>query len=199
MTTRDPVGFIGPLAVMAMAAVPPGPAYADGAVLVVGSRSTSPSSVGQLFVLDGATMAIRDSVTLVPSLGLDRGGFTQVVAAPDRVHVYAVAATGVYEYDLVARQVIATGPRLGSGVLAIAPDGQRLYLSDAGNFDFPGSGKIFVYDAALHVLPAFDLSTASISGVVPVTHGLTTSHDGRRLYVTSGSVFLGRLGRLFHP
>ncbi|PYO62598.1 MAG: hypothetical protein DMD28_04775, partial [Gemmatimonadetes bacterium] len=50
---------------------------------------------------------------------------------------------------------------------------------------------------ALHALPPFDLSVASINGFVPVTHGLTTSHDGRRLYVMSGSSFLDQLGRLF--
>src|SRR5207247_1662029 len=150
VATRDPVGFIGPLAVGAMAPMPPGPAYPDGAVIVVGSEhATNQPSVDQIFLLDGATLAIRDSVTFPRYTGW----FTQVLAAPDRMHVYAVTATELYEYDLVARQVVATGPRLGSGMLAISPDGQRLYLSDAGDFyDFPGSGKIFVYDAALHAL-----------------------------------------------
>src|SRR5439155_5288857 len=64
MATTDPAGFIGPLAVGAMAPMPPAPAYPDGAVIVVGSEhATNQPSVDQIFLLDGATLAIRDSVT----------------------------------------------------------------------------------------------------------------------------------------
>ena len=191
MATRDPVGFV-PLVVArgGMTWFPPNAAYPDGAVIV---ETRAPE---RLLFLDGATLEIRDSVT-------PAGGLGPMIVSQDGTHLYVAGSSAFYEYDVVARQVVATGPRFGNGDLAISPDGQRLYQSDRGDFvDFPGSGKIFVYDAALNPLPPFDLSAASVDGVVPVTHGIVTSHDGTRLYVKSGTGHLGRgfgpqLGRLF--
>jgi hypothetical protein len=196
LSTRDPVAFIGPLAVApaGMTCLRPTPMYTAGAVIVAGTRGGTAPWTGVLFVFDGATLALRDSATLVPPNALFRGGLGQVITAPDGVHIYVLGASAIYAYDLGARQVVASAPRLGNGDLAISPDGTRLYLSDAGTrIDYPGSGKIFVYDAALNQLPPIDLSAASVDGVVPVTHGLVTSPDGRRLYVTSGTISLGPL------
>src|SRR5437016_1549438 len=108
IATRDPVAFLGPLAVgpAGMASLGPNAAYPTGAVVAVGSRSTAEPSTGGLFVFDGAGLALRDSATLVPSVELHRGGLGQVIAAPDQVHVYIAGWSELYEYDLLARQVV---------------------------------------------------------------------------------------------
>jgi hypothetical protein len=194
--SRDPIGFIGPMAVSpgGMAVLPPGPGVPNGVVLIAGSRQNTSPSTGELFVLDGATLVVTDSVAITPNVGATRGGLSQVALASDLVHAYVLGTDSVYQYDLGARAITATAPRLGSGQLGIAPDGLHIYLADAGDGrNQPGSGKVFVYDANLALLAPIDLSAAAVNGVAPVTRSVAVSATGDQLYVLAGTPQFGPL------
>lgn len=194
--SRDPIAFVGPMAVSpgGMVVVPPGPGVPNGVVLVAGSRQNMTPSTGELFVFDGATLVITDSVTLTTNVNAARGGLSQVAVASDLIHAYVLGTDSVYKYDLGTRTITATAARLGTGQLGIAPDGRHLYLADAGDGrNQPGSGKVFVYDANLTLLAPIDLSAAAVNGVAPVTHTVVVNPTGDQLYVLAGTPQFGPL------
>jgi DNA-binding beta-propeller fold protein YncE len=191
---------IGPLQArqdFGLATLPPGPAALHGAILVVGSRRRQGegpgNTVDQLWVIDPTTYAITDSLQPEPSPPAGHDALlTQVVASPDGRHAYVVSNAGaIYECDLAAHAAVASAPAFGTGQLAIAPDGQTLYLTDQGDyFDTPGSGQVFVYGADLSPRPSIDLRPA-FGGGVPVTHGIAVSPSDTLLYVATGTGSLG--------
>ena len=102
----------------------------------------------------------------------------------------------IYKCDLVTHTVLAaqSHPFVGTHtLLALAPDGQRLYLPDAGDeFNSPGSGIIYVYGSNLEALEPIDLhASASVDGKPPTMHGAAVSADGKLLYVAAGSAATG--------
>lgn len=191
---------IGPLQArqtFGLATLPPGPVARRGAILAVGSRRRqgegSGNTIDQLWVIDPTTYAIIDSLQPEPNPAAGRDVLlTQVVASPDGQHAYVVSDAGViYECDLAAHATIASVPAFGTGQLAIAPDGQTLYLTDQGDyFDTPGSGQVFVYGSDLSPRPPIDLRP-TFGGGVPATHGIAVSPSDTLLYVATGTGSLG--------
>lgn len=189
--TRQPVAFAGPffLELDVMATLPPGPVAPGGAVLVAGSHTdaTAPRR-DRLYLLDPMTLGVMDSAEVVPPANDYRPLFSQVLPAADGRHVYLIGRTTLYRYDLLARQVTATAPRPSSGTLALAPDGERLYMTDRGSFpEFPGSGLLFVFGKNLEVFEPIDLRGARVGGITPVTQQAVVGRDGTRVYVTAGT------------
>ncbi len=197
--SREPVGFLGPLANGrdAIAALPPRSAGDPGSVLVAGSRDVRPPHAGQLYVLDGSTFEVRHVATLVAATDDEWGGLRQVLPAPDAHNVYVLGLDSIYKYDLDAQQVIARARRpipSPGAVLSVAPDGTRLYLTDPGDFfDYAGSGSLFVFDAMLETQEPIDLRAAAINGKGPVTHRSVVSRDGGTIFVTAGTASAGPL------
>lgn len=190
------LALIGPLQArqsFGLATLPEGPAAPHGAILAVGSRRRqgegSGNTIDQLWVIDPTTYAIIDSLQPEPNPAAGRDVLlTQVVASPDGQHAYVISDAGViYECDLAAHATIASAPAFGTGQLAIAPDGQTLYLTDQGDyFDTPGSGQVFVYGPDLSLRPSIDLRPA-FGGGVPATHGIAVSPSDTLLYVATGT------------
>ncbi|MGH7649703.1 MAG: YncE family protein [Gemmatimonadaceae bacterium] len=191
---------IGPLQArqtFGLATLPAGSAAPHGAILAVGSRRRQGAGPGntvdQLWVIDPTTYAVIDSLQPEPSPPAGQDALlTQVVASPDGEHAYVVSDTRViYECDLAAHVTVASAPARGTGQLAIAPDGETLYLTDQGDyFDTPGFGQVFVYGADLSQRPPIDLRPA-FGGGVPVTHGIAVSPSDTLLYVATGTGSLG--------
>jgi DNA-binding beta-propeller fold protein YncE len=194
--TREEIAFSGPFTVADLAMIPAGPAAAGGALLVTGSRAIAGRSAdGKLFVLDPATLAVRDSVLLVPS-GTNRwGDVGQVLPSPDGRHVYVGAASGIVRYDVLERRVVNRVALPYRAPLAIAPDGRRLYMPNQGDGrNWSGNGLLYVFDADLTPRTPIDLSAAEVPGAQPIQLNLAVvSHDSRRVYVSAGTAHRGPL------
>lgn len=194
--TRSPVGFIGPMWVQpgGLVTVRAGAGGPDGAILIVGRRyRRAQPSLDWLYTLDPVTLAIRDSVAIVPPNGNNGPTLLGVVPAPDRQNVYVFGVGQFYKYDLVGRHVTASAPLpgLGGGV-AISPDGQTLYLTDAGDFfNTPGAGFLYLYGPNLEYRGTIDLRAATVDGALPATKGIVVSRDGTLLYVSTGTASRG--------
>ncbi len=181
-----------------VATMRPGPAASTGAMLILArrgeSRATGPAWI---YIADPGTLALVDSIALTPMAGAD-DLLMQIVATDDGQAAYALTASMLYKCDLVTRTTVAAQahPFVGAYArFAVAPDGQRLYLPDAGNeFDSPGSGLVYVYGPNLEPLDPFDLrESAAVGSNPPTMHGAAVSADGKRLYVTTGSATIGPL------
>lgn len=197
-TTSAPLGFVGPMWVQpgGLVTLPAGPAAPSGAMLVVGRRyRRAQPSLDWLFTLDPLTLAIVDSIAIVPASNTVGPTLVGVRPAPDRRNAYVFGVGRFYKYDMVSRTVTASAalPGLG-GDVAISPDGQTLYLTDSGDFfDSPGSGFVYVYDANLTLRDSIDLRSAAVNGLPPSTRSAVVSRDGTLLYVTNGTASRGPL------
>jgi DNA-binding beta-propeller fold protein YncE len=176
--------------------LPAGPAAPSGAILVVGRRyRRAQPSLDWLFTLDPLTLAMVDSIAIVPASNSAGPTLVGVRPAPDRRNAYVFGVGRFYKYDMLSRTVTASAalPGLGGGV-AISPDGQTLYLTDSGDsFDTPGSGFVYVYNANLTLRDSIDLRSAAVNGLPPATRSAVVSRDGTLLYVTNGTASLGPL------
>lgn len=188
--TRTVVDFIPLATVIDMATLGASATMPNGAILVAGARQVGPNLyTGFLFVLDGATLALKDSIALASSTDDRSAGLEQVLAAPDGQHVYVAGAQQV-RYDLQEHRVTDSVPTPSHGRLTIAPDGSTLYRTDSGDGrDVPGTGHLYVYDADLTPREPIDMTAvAATSEPLPViTQDAIPSADGTLLYVASGS------------
>lgn len=186
-TTRGRLRFAGPFDGISagLSRLPQSSIWPSGAVLVGGTRTVRIApSVGSLFFLDPETLETVDSVVVNPRSGTSYGGVDQVLPSTDGRYVYALLERSVVRYGVVERAILNRVPRPASGNLAIAPNGQAVYLTDAGHVESPGSGLIYVFGP--------DLSPRSSINVRVRTHGAAVSPDGSRLYVAAGDPY--RLG-----
>jgi len=197
-STSAPLGFVGPMWVQpgGMISLPAGAGASAGAILIVGRRyRRAQPSLDWLFTLDPVTLTVVDSVAIAPASSSGGPTLLGVVPAPDRQNVYVFGVGLFYKYDMVGRTVTASAalPGLGGGV-AIAADGQTLYLTDAGDFfNNPGSGFLYVYGSDLKLRDSIDVRGAAVGGVMPSTKAVVVSRDGTLLYVASGTASRGPL------
>jgi len=174
-----------------LSTVPPNSDLPNGVILVAAVRQRSQFLFdGMFYVLDGASLAVRDSVVITPQIGDETGGMQQVLAAPDGRHAYVVGFEQ-FRYDLVNHRITDSVATPNPGWLSISPDGTTLYRSDAGGFDFPGTGKIFVYNADL--IPRTPINVTAIAAWPGTAHepivtgNVIPSPDGKVLYVATGT------------
>lgn len=197
LDNRQVTGFIPFVPVGRLASVAPNTALPNGAIIVTSLvRQFDPERyTGMLYVLDGATLAIRDSLAVTQASDDFTADILQVVAAPDGEHVYVVGIQQQFRYDLASHQITDSVATPSFGTLSIAPDGKTLYRSDFGDFDSPGSGKIYVYDADLTPRAPIELSQIAPSptakGQPVVSDNAVASSDGRLLYVAAGTPAAG--------
>lgn len=190
--SRTPVAFVAPFAQprFASRSLPAGGRYPNGAIVMTATRTLSqPASAGALYVLDGKTLSVRDSIPLTPVAGEGSGGLAKLVLSPDGTRVYVVGPAFLYVYGLAEHRLLASTARPSFGDITISPDGTRIYVTDPGDgLDSPGSGFVFEFDAELDPLPAIDLRTsAAVKGLPPRTISGAISGDGTKLFLTSGS------------
>lgn len=193
---RAPVGFAGPLASgwQVAASIPADMNSGSGTLLLGGTRHMSDDlKTGYLFMLDGATFEILDSFPITQTVE-ERGGIRQLLPSPDGRYLYVVALDSLYQFDRVERRIAARAARpvpYPGARLAIAPDGQTLYMTDPGDGrDTPGSGRLFVLGPDLARRDPVDLRSAAN---IVVTHSAAVSLDGTSIYVTSGTASVGPL------
>jgi DNA-binding beta-propeller fold protein YncE len=195
--TRAVVGFIGPLVVTSeLVTQPPSAGAAAGAILALGARTTDDRPLADsLLVIDPRTLEVLRADDVRPrSTAGPRVQLWQVLPAPDGRHVYVVASDGIFKLDLESRAVVATAALPSFGRLAIAPDGQWLYLTDPGTaFDDPGSGLLYVFGPDLQRREPIDLRSAALNGIPPVTLAAAVARDGTAVYVTAGTTSRGPL------
>jgi sugar lactone lactonase YvrE len=126
----------------------------------------------------------------------------QVVPVGGGRALLLLSSRSIYRLDLTTRQLVDSAPRITIyGSPCLSPDGRRLYHTDFGNgFDYPGGGRVQVYDETLQVLAPIDLGSAE--PFPPTLNNCAVSRDGRYLFVSSGTWKAGPLypvqpGRLF--
>jgi len=196
VASLTPVGVFGPFK-GAIVALPGSRDSASQRVMLVGVRPgvTTPT-YSPILILGGPRLTLVDSLQPGVPVG-------QVVATQDGRALFLTSNAMIYRFDLATRQLVDSvplpSPDLGN--LCVAPDGQRLYLTDFGDYwDFPGSGKVQVYDGTLHQLAPIDLGSGEL--LPPGLNDCAVSRDGRFLLVSSGTPSRGPLygpqpGRLF--
>lgn len=192
----SPIAFVGPLSASLLTAVPRNASYPHGAVLVAATRTSGAlPTTGALYLLDGATLDVVDSVPLVQAGGDVERYVDQLLVSPNGERVYVVGPAYMYVYDLVRHELMGSVPRPSWGSLAIATDGSALYMTDPGDDrDLPGSGLVFVFDSELRSKGTIDLRPyASVGTDPPRTVDAVVSSDGAHVYITAGSNFIGPL------
>lgn len=202
LQSRTVVDFIPLGTVMDVAAEMPSSDLPNGAILVAAVRQTSSAVyTGLFFVLDAGSLVVRDSVTITSATDDPTGGMQQVLGAPDGQHSYVVGFQQ-YRYDLVDQRLTDSVATPSNGRLAITADGSTLYRSDAGDFDSPGTGEIFVYGADLSQRAPINVTqiaaSPSAGGAPLITGNVVPSADGKLLYVASGTPGAGGFGA-FEP
>lgn len=198
LSARIVTGFDPLVSIVDLASLAPSTDLPNGAVLVAGVRQVGPALyTGMFYVLDGATLAVRDSVTVTPPTDDPAAGMQQVLPSADGQFAYIVGPQQ-FRYDLTSRRLTDSTPTPSYGWLSMSGDGNTLYRSDFGTFDSPGSGNIFVYDADLVPRAPIDISQIAPSPDAPeqpvVNDNAATSPDGKLLYVAVGTPEAGGYG-----
>ncbi|HET7622213.1 MAG TPA: hypothetical protein VFK39_09955 [Gemmatimonadaceae bacterium] len=196
VASTRPVAFVGPFSASLLATVPQSASYPQGAVLAAATRTPGAlPTTGILFLLDGASLDVVDSIPLVQASGDIPGYVDQLLVSPNGERVYVTGPAYVYAYDLVERVLVGSVQRPSRGTLAIAPDGASLYMTDPGDGrDVPGSGLVFVFGPELQPKATIDLRPyASVEEDPPRTVDAVVSSDGAHVYITSGSNLVGPL------
>lgn len=194
--SHAPVDFLGPLMVSAggMAMVPASSALPSGGVAIAATREEGPGPKdGWLFILDGATLGIRDSVKLTSDVDGLRAALGQVVSSPDGTSVYIHAHDTLFGYDVRGRRVVAAVQVPMYGYLAVAQDGS-VYACDYGDGrNYAGGGILYRYTADLSAMDSIDLRAASVGGAGPTVQGVAASDDGQHVYALIGNPSIGPL------
>ena len=208
LKTQRPVAFSGPWNVAAGGIQPTTQrCNAPRAVLIVvagrGNTSGGPRRDEAVYTLDAQTLAPLDSISL-PALGASPADEVwQAIPSADGRTLYVATSTRIVRYDACSRSILASTPRLATGMLALvaAAADTTLILTDVGVWpDTPGSGLIYLFGRNLDLRDSIDVSTP-IGGVpkspsATVTGSAVGGLDGRTVYVRAGS---DDVGPLFPP
>lgn len=190
LAARVPQRFRGPMTVTALASL------GTTGVVALGTRDPGalPTS-GALYLLDDATLEVRDSTVLQPEPDDAPGYVEQLLAASDGRTVYLVGPRYIYRYDMIGRRKVAVVIRPSRGTIALLDAVQRIVVTDPGDGrESPGSGHLFVYTLALQPAGSVALGTPAVP--VPRTARATASRDGTKAYIGAG---LERIGPLYGP
>jgi DNA-binding beta-propeller fold protein YncE len=207
VTSRNATGFLERLRVRRMFTIQPGDFLGEGGVLALGTRQEktvweddTERRRGQLYLLAGNPLAIRDSIRFLSSADSLAGGVAEMIVDKAGEYIYFVTYGGrLYKYDLRARAYVASVRLPAYGPLAISPDGSSIYLIDATQSrDVPGSGFMYVADASLSAAQAIDLNSAAREGLPPQLTSVAVSADGSLVYVGAGTASRGPLYGVQH-
>lgn len=179
----EPVRFSGPFFLAV-----DGAALLGSSLFAVASRTDDGPRF--LFEIDPVTLAVRDSIEAVTT--------RQPIASPDGRHVFLLGSE-LLKFDTSTGEFVAAAmnpSRNPHSRLHVSRNGQRLYLTDPGNyFESTGPGIIHTWTSNLDTLPAVDLraATGSSGGVPPIAAGFATSIGGDTLFIATGTRSLGPL------
>lgn len=149
-----------------------------------------------LFLVNATTGSITDSVRVsatVPTNTLS-GGLAGVTSSANGDIVYVTTAAEIIAVNVATKMIIGRTPTsVFAGGPAVSPMGDAVYVTDLGDgFDFPGSGRVLVYDARLQPKGVLQLPVKP-DGFPRTAKGAVVSPDGQLLYVLTGTAFVGPL------
>jgi DNA-binding beta-propeller fold protein YncE len=204
--SREATGFLENIRVRRMITVPSGSLLPEGGVLALATRATmvgdgdSERRRGQFYLLSGTPIAIRDSIKFLLPVDSSAGGvFDLAVDGAGRFAYFTTYSRKVYKYDLIDRFYIGSIALPAYGRLAVSPDGTSIYVIDTEQSrDVPGSGFIYVVNAALNAVEAIDLNVAAREGLPPQLNSIAVSSDGLLAYVGAGTPSRGPIYGVQH-
>jgi hypothetical protein len=193
--SREARAFLDNLRVRRMITVQPGPLLPDGGVLALGTRAATMGNDdgerrrGQLYLMSGAPITIRDSIKFLSPVDSAAGGVVDIIVDGTGRYAYFTTYTRMlYRYDLLKRRYAGSVSLPAYGPVAISPDGSSVYVIDATQSrDLPGSGLMFAADSALNVAQTIDLNAAAREGLSPHLNSVIVSTDGLIAYVGAGT------------
>lgn len=193
--TRNPEAFVGPLRVRRMLPIAPGVMSPSGGVLALGTRAEALSSSdlprrrGQLFLIAGTPLAVRDSLSILLPADSVAGGVVEMALAPDGRSLYYITfGRRLYKYDLVARHHVAMLSIPTYGPLAVSAASGSVYIIDGTSTrEDPGSGMMYIVDADLTSARPIDLRSATTGGQAPVLNTVVCDETSGLVYVGTGT------------
>lgn len=157
-----------------------------GFLVAAGARG---NEVSRAVVYDLEDLTVRDSF---PG-GTTFIGDHDVRSARDGRHFYFVTADSLFKIDAREGKIVNKRRRVRPivpGDVAVTTDPERIFLTDSGGGDFPGTGDIQVYDGELNDLGTVSLRSDKVEGGfpggTPAMAGIAVNEEGNRLYVASG-------------
>lgn len=204
VSARNAIGFIDNIRIRKMFTIQPGELLPDGGVLALGTRSAqivdddAERRRGQFYFLSGTPTVIGDSVKFLTAADSVAGGVADMIV--DAAGKYAYFTTfnrKLYKYDLPNRAYAGSINLPAYGPLALSQDGQSIYVIDATQTrDAPGSGFMYVADAALNAAETIDLNAAAREGLPPQLNSVVVG-DGL-VFVGAGTSSRGPLYGVQH-
>jgi hypothetical protein len=199
VSSRQAAGFLENIRIRTMLTLPSGSLFPEGGVLALGTRAAkvgdddSERRRGQFYLLSGTPIAIRDSIKFLLPVDSSAGGvFDLAVDGVGRFAYFTTYSRKLYKYDLIDRVYVGSIALPAYGRLALSPDGNSIYVIDTEQSrDVPGSGFMYVVNAALSVEEPIDLNVAAREGLPPQLNSVAVSTDGLLAYVGTGTASRG--------
>lgn len=196
--------FIDP-ALSGPAEVAPDRGSGRGLIVVGGVRTPE---ADRLMIYDRRSLELRDSVFVGPTLDDLSSRLTRLrglASQGDGRHVVALTLDSLLKVDVRKPRVVARRRRVRPGVsgkMAVTSNPPRIFLTDRGVFDHPGSGRLQVYGGEdLADLGTVDLRTDKFREMfgsafrAPAMNDVAVGDGGDRLFVISGTGLIGGFGQ----
>lgn len=184
VNTQSPVGYLGGFKTRSRKSATLRTLDGEPQLLVVGGPRSEDAVRLMIYRDEGeGRPVLRDSVFLFEPPPLERAvvRLDMVISGRDGRHVYVRSADSIFKVDVREGRIVERGTRVRFVLSAatVVRDPVRLVFTDAGSFDFPGSGALQLYDGDLN-----DLGT--IEGLPGAQRGITVGPREERVFVTSG-------------
>lgn len=201
-------GFVGRFiadAVSGPAEVAPDRGSGDGLLVVGGVRTPE---ADRLMIYGRRSLDLRDSVFVGQTLDDLSSNLTRLrglASLGDGRHVVALTLDSLLKVDVRQARVVARRRRVRPGVsgeMAVTPEPPRIFLTDRGDFDHPGSGRLQAYGGEdLADLGTVDLRTDKFRERfgspfrAPAMNDVAVGDGGDHLFVVAGTGIVGGFGQ----
>ncbi len=158
----------------------------SGTLLITGSRERR--AVNQVYLLS-SSLAFQDSIVAPPGLSV-----LDAILSPDETLLYALAPPRLVAVDLAARGIVYDAVTPYNGLLwtlSISPGGDHIFLTDAGNLDWSGSGVMVEYSRDLAVRRDIPLQPPDAVDPHVSAWQVAETRDGEWAYVLTGATIGG--------
>jgi hypothetical protein len=165
----------------------------EGAIAVLLGPGGTSTGAFALAIVSARSLSV-DTIAVPPEQLFPGDALRFVVAATPASVVYVIGYAGIYQFDLVAQQVTARAPVPSRAPPSVSPDGQIVAFTDPGIWpDFPGSGRLFLYDSGLAQVARVDLGQDPVTGGRVVSRVVAWSASSSLAFVSTGTAQNGPL------